>query len=117
MPLNVPSFGRSAAIAAAPKAMAVLSVKADKIMCAIASNFPPHDQSLIVSERPAFFGSPASAIREDRTFPILPARWPQSSGLVRKRCEWQLSIPGSVAGSGAVRPVYLSVHRQRCYFL
>jgi hypothetical protein len=28
-------------------------------MCAIASNFPLHDQSLIVSERPAFFGSPA----------------------------------------------------------
>ena len=44
----------------------------------------------------------------DHPFPTLcRRRWPQSSGLVRKRCEWQLPIPGGVAGSGAVRPVYL----------
>ena len=59
VPLYVPSFGKSAAIAAAPKAMLVLSVKADNMHVRDCIELSSHDQSLIVSERPAFFGSPA----------------------------------------------------------
>ena len=53
--LKLPSFGKSAAFAAAPKAMLVPNVKADKVHVRGCIELSSHDQSLIVSERPAFF--------------------------------------------------------------
>jgi hypothetical protein len=69
----LPDCGKSSAIAAAPMVTALPSVKANKVDVRDASNFPLHDKSLIVSEQPAFLGSPAlDASQRQRSIEVRP---------------------------------------------